>query len=39
MDYLPIFLDIKDRTCLVVGGGKLLLARPPFCCARVLVSP
>ncbi|MBT8121974.1 MAG: bifunctional precorrin-2 dehydrogenase/sirohydrochlorin ferrochelatase, partial [Gammaproteobacteria bacterium] len=23
MDYLPIFLDVKDRPCLVVGGGKV----------------
>ena len=23
MDYLPIFLDIKNRTCLVVGGGEI----------------
>jgi len=23
MDYYPIYLDIKDRPCLVVGGGKV----------------
>ena len=23
MDYLPIFLNIEDRKCLVVGGGKV----------------
>ena len=23
MDYYPIFLDVKDRHCLVVGGGKV----------------
>lgn len=23
MDYLPIFLDVKGRPCLVVGGGKV----------------
>jgi uroporphyrin-III C-methyltransferase/precorrin-2 dehydrogenase/sirohydrochlorin ferrochelatase len=23
MDYMPIFLNIRDRPCLVVGGGKV----------------
>lgn len=23
MDFLPIFLDVKDRPCLVVGGGEV----------------
>jgi len=23
MDYLPIFLDIRDQPCLVVGGGEV----------------
>ena len=23
MDYLPIFLKIEDRPCLVIGGGKV----------------
>ena len=23
MDYYPIFLDIKDRCCLVAGGGAV----------------
>ncbi|PCJ30851.1 MAG: uroporphyrinogen-III C-methyltransferase [Gammaproteobacteria bacterium] len=23
MDYLPIFLDIKQRDCLVIGGGEI----------------
>jgi uroporphyrin-III C-methyltransferase/precorrin-2 dehydrogenase/sirohydrochlorin ferrochelatase len=23
MDFLPIFLDVKGRLCLVVGGGEV----------------
>lgn len=23
MDYYPIFLDVKDRCCLVAGGGAV----------------
>lgn len=23
MDYLPIFIDLKQRHCLVVGGGEI----------------
>ncbi len=23
MDYLPIFLDVSRRRCLVVGGGEI----------------
>lgn len=23
MDFLPIFVDIKDKTCLVIGGGEI----------------
>ncbi len=23
MDYLPVFLDIKNQPCLVFGGGEL----------------
>nr|AFI78467.1 siroheme synthase [uncultured bacterium ws138B4] len=43
MDYLPVFLKIKDRPCLVVGGGKVaarkirLLVRAGACIT--LVSP
>jgi len=27
MDYLPIFLDLKGRPCLVVGGGEIALRK------------
>ena len=27
MDYLPIFLNIEDRKCLVVGGGKVAVRK------------
>ncbi|MBA2482921.1 MAG: siroheme synthase, partial [Nitrosomonas sp.] len=23
MDFLPIFINIKDQKCLVIGGGKV----------------
>lgn len=23
MDFLPIFMDVKDRLCLVIGGGEV----------------
>ncbi|MCU7883724.1 MAG: bifunctional precorrin-2 dehydrogenase/sirohydrochlorin ferrochelatase, partial [Candidatus Thiodiazotropha sp. (ex Lucinoma annulata)] len=23
MDYFPIFLDLKNKSCLVVGGGAV----------------
>lgn len=33
MDYFPIFLDIKQQPCLLVGGGEIALRK-----ARLLVS-
>lgn len=27
MDYFPIFLNIRERTCLVVGGGEVALRK------------
>ncbi len=27
MDYLPIFMDVKDRQCLVIGGGEVALRK------------
>ncbi len=27
MEYLPIFLDVKDKPCLVVGGGEIALRK------------
>lgn len=27
MDYLPIFLDIKQRRCIVVGGGEIAVRK------------
>jgi len=23
MGYLPIFIDVSDRTCIVIGGGEI----------------
>lgn len=33
MDYFPVFLDLKQRTCLLVGGGDVALRK-----ARLLVK-
>jgi uroporphyrin-III C-methyltransferase/precorrin-2 dehydrogenase/sirohydrochlorin ferrochelatase len=30
MDYLPIFLDVKGKKCLVVGGGDISLRKTSF---------
>lgn len=27
MDYLPVFLDISNKHCLVVGGGSVALRK------------
>lgn len=27
MDYLPVFLNIKQRDCLVVGGGEIAVRK------------
>ena len=27
MDYLPIFLDVKGKKCLVIGGGEVSLRK------------
>lgn len=27
MDFLPVFLDVKDRQCLLVGGGEVALRK------------
>ena len=29
MDFLPIFLNIKDRKCLLVGGGEVAARKAP----------
>ena len=43
MDYLPLFLDVKHRTCLVVGGGEVAARKVGLllkCGARItLVAP
>lgn len=40
MDYLPLFMDIKHRTCLLVGGGEVALRKGALlhrCGARLVV--
>ena len=27
MDFLPVFLDIKDQDCLVIGGGDIAVRK------------
>ena len=27
MEFLPVFLDVKNKPCLVVGGGKVALRK------------
>ena len=40
MDFLPIFINVKDRNCLVVGGGEVAARKAAMLIragARVLV--
>jgi len=43
MDYLPLFLDVEHKTCLVIGGGEVAARKVSLllkCGARVrLVAP
>ena len=32
MDYLPIFVDLKKSTCLVVGGGDIAARKANLLC-------
>ena len=32
MDNLPIFLDLKDKPCLVVGGGDIAARKVGLLC-------